>query len=148
MTEINPEIHTTKFVNIDDKSHDIYINKQLARHFEPGEEAIIPIFVAKLGAKHLINRILQEKHDIRASLHTDPLRKELLARIIPDLRDEVKEVSKPLSDEEFRKQVLESQKKQEETIAKLTGEIETLKKESKPEEKPQVEKPKEKVAQK
>lgn len=118
--DINPEIHTTKIVNVDDKPFDIYANGQLARHLEPGEEAIVPIFVAQLGAKHLIDRILQEKHNISNTLSDTPLRRDYFKRIVPELQEEVKE--ELLTDEEFKKQVQEQLDKQAVINKELSGE--------------------------
>lgn len=123
MTETKPEknveIDVTKFVNVDDKPFDIYINGKLARHLEASEIQTIPIWVAQVGAKHLVDRILQEKHNIKDTLHDTELRRSLFAKILPEMAEENK--IKPLSDEEFRKKVLEEQEKQQKMIDALSG---------------------------
>lgn len=116
---VNVEIDVTKFVNIDDKPFDIYINGKLARHLETGEEQIIPIWVAQVGAKHLVDRVLQEKHNVKDTLHDTELRRSLFAKILPDMAEERK--IKPLSDEEFRKAVEAEQKRQSALIEDLSG---------------------------
>lgn len=121
--EKNVEIDVTKFVNIDDKPFDIYINGKLARHLETGEIQIIPIWVAQVGAKHLVDRVLQEKHNIKDTLHDTELRRSLFASILPEMAEERK--IKPLTDEEFRKKVLEEQTKQQNMIDALSGKKET-----------------------
>ena len=130
MKELNPITDTTKFVNIHDKPYDIYIDGKLARHFEPGEEQILPLFVAQVGAKHLADKVLFKK-GIRDVNRPSPVRDQILAKILPDLQEEVK--VKPLSDEEFRKKVDETLAKQDEQIKALGGakdkEISVLKKE-------------------
>lgn len=131
MTEIkqekNVEIDVTKFVNVDDKPFDIYINGKLARHLEAGEIQIIPIWVAQVGAKHLVDKILQEKHNIKDTLHDTELRRSLFAKILPEMAEERK--IKPLTDEEFRKKVLEEQEKQQKAIDALSGKKDEEKKE-------------------
>ena len=138
--EKHPELDVTKFVNIDDEPYDIYIDGRVARHLEAGEEQQVPIFVAQVGAKHLVDRVLG-KQDVRDTMRDTPERKSLFARILPDWAEEIK--VKPLSEEEYRKKIdarLEEQdletKKQREEIEKLAKaddakdkEIEKLKKE-------------------
>ena len=123
--ELNPTVDTTKFINIDKNSFDIYIDGKLARHLEAGEEQVLPVFVAKAGAKHLIDRILQEK-GIKDSLRPTPERDTIMARIIPDVAEEIQ--VKPLSEEEFRKKIEERLEKQGEDIKALGGkETESIK---------------------
>ena len=117
--QINVEIDVTKFVNIDDKPLDMYIGGKVARHLEAGEEQIIPIWVAQVGAKHLVDRVLQEKHNVKDTLHDTELRRSLFAKILPDMAEERK--IKPLSDEEFRKAIEAEQKKQSALIEDLSG---------------------------
>ena len=122
--KLNPITDTTKFVNIDKNPFDIYIDGKLARHLEAGEEQILPVFVAKVGAKHLLDRILQEK-GIKDSIRPTPERDTLLAKIIPDVAEEIK--IKPLSEEEFRKKIEERLEKQGDDIKELGGKDESIK---------------------
>lgn len=143
MTEIDRTIETTRFVNIDDKPFDIYINNKLARHFEPGEEQTIVVYVAQVGAKHLVDRVLQEKHNVKDTLHDTELRRSFFAKILPDMA--VERNIKPLSEEEEREAIkkelarqssvieslsekVKSESEKEKEIAELRKEIETLKK--------------------
>lgn len=121
--QYNPEIDVTKFVNIDDKKFVFHINKQ-PREIEAGEEKVMPIYVAQIGAKHLVDRILQEKHGIKDTLRDTPLRQSIFAQILPDLAVE-KEI-KPLEEDEFKKQVELQLKKQQDFIDKMTGKEERL----------------------
>ena len=131
--EVRPNIDTTRFVNIYDKSFDIYIDKEVARHFEAGEEHIVPVFVARVGAKHLVDLILQKREGLSDSMRDTPLRKSLFAEILPDVAEDID--MKPLSDEEVRKEV-EKQLKEQKTLIEGLGasasqkdkEIEQLKK--------------------
>ena len=130
--KINPLTDVTKFINKDNEPFDIYIDGKLARHLEAGEEQVLPVFVAKVGAKHLVDRILQKK-GVKDSIRPTPERNSLLATIIPDIAEEVK--VKPLTEEEFRKKIEERVEKQEEDIKSLGGiskdEIKDLKKQIK-----------------
>lgn len=111
--KINPEIDTTKFVNIDDKKFVFYINNQ-PREVEAGEEKIWPVYVCQHGAKHLVDRILQEKHNIKDTLRDSELRRSLFAQILPQMAEQ-REI-KPLSEEDFRKKVEEELKRQQAVI--------------------------------
>lgn len=121
MQDLNPEIDTTKFVNIDDKKFVFYINKQ-AREVEAGEEKIMPIYVAQLGAKHLVDRVLQEKHNIKDTLRDSEIRKSLFAQILPEMAED-REIE-PLKEEEFNKKIEEELARQKEVIKSLKGEYE------------------------
>lgn len=138
--ELNPEIDTTKFLNIDDKKFVFFINKQ-PRELEAGEEKIMPVYVAQIGAKHLVDRILQEKHNVKDTLRDTDLRRSLFAQILPEMAEE-RDI-KPLNEEDFKKKVQEEldrqstlidglsgqSSKKDATIQKLEEEIEALKKE-------------------
>lgn len=132
--KLNPTTDVTKFINKDDEPFDIYIGGKLVRHLEAGEEQVLPVFVAKVGAKHLVDRILQKK-GVADSLRPTPMRNTLLASIIPDVAEEIK--PKLLTEEEFRKKIDERLEKQKEEIAALKGakvdtdEIKDLKKQIK-----------------
>jgi len=119
MKEVNPLTDTTRFVNISDEPFDIYIDGKLARHLEAGEEQIMPIFPAKVGSKHLADKMLYKK-GIRDVNRPSPVRDEILARIMPDMREKAE--VKPLTDEEFREKINEELKNQSEQIANLKGE--------------------------
>ena len=123
--QYNQEIDVTRFVNIDDKKFTFYINKQ-AREVEAGEEKIMPIYVAQIGAKHLVDRILQEKHNIKDTLTDTPFRQTIFAKILPDLAEE-KNI-KPLEDDEFKKKVEDQLKKQQSFIDAMTGKDEKMSK--------------------
>ena len=116
--KLNPTTDVTKFINKDNEPFDIYINGKLAIHLEAGEEQVVPVFVAKLGAKHLVDRILQKK-GIADSMRPTPMRSTLLASIIPDVAEEIK--PKLLTEEEYRKAIDERLEKQKEDIEKLRG---------------------------
>jgi len=130
--ELNPNTDVTRFINKDNEPFDIYIHGKVARHLEAGEEQVVPVFVAKVGAKHLVDRILQKK-GIKDSIRPSPERDSLLATIMPDVAEEIE--VKPLSEEEFRKKIEERIEKQEEDIKSLGGkstdEIKDLKKQIK-----------------
>lgn len=118
--ELNPETDTTKFVNIDKESYDIYIDGKLARHIEADEEQIMPLYVAQVGAKHLVDRILQLRHDIKDTNRDTDLRKSLFSKILPDMAEE-REI-KPLTEEEFRTKVNTQLEEQGKLIEGLQGE--------------------------
>lgn len=118
--EANPLVDTTRFVNIDEKAFDIYIDGKVARHLETKEEQILPLFVAQAGAKHLVDRVLQEKYGVKDSFKDTPLRKSLFAEILPDMAEE-RDIH-PLEESTFEKEVKEAIKKQEEVIATIRGE--------------------------
>ncbi len=138
----NPLTDTTRFVNIFNEPHDIYVNGKLARTVEPGGEQIMPLFVAELGAKHLADKVLFKK-GIRSVNTPSPVRDKILSEILPDIAEEEK--VKILTDEEYRKQTDEMLEKQEKAISALSGkavddnsEIKELKKRIKELEKPKV----------
>lgn len=110
---------TTRFINIDNKPFDIYINGKLARHFEAGEEQILPVFVAQVGSKHLADIILFKK-GIRDVNRPSPIRDAILAEIMPDAAEKAE--IKPLTQEEMNKKVEEELAKQAEDIKKMGGE--------------------------
>jgi len=116
--KLNPTTDITKFINKDNEPFDIYIAGKLVRHLEAGEEQVVPVFVAKVGAKHLVDRILQKK-GVKDSIRPSPERDTLLASIIPDVAEEVK--PKILSEEEFRKKIEERLEKQDDDIKALGG---------------------------
>jgi hypothetical protein len=115
-------LETTRFVNIDDKDFIGYLDNQPIE-FKAGEEKIKPIYVAKHCAKHLIDRILQEKHKISNTLQDTPLRRSLMAKILPDLAEEAG--VKPLSREEEDDYLKKELEKQGKLIEALTGKVES-----------------------
>ena len=119
-TDKNPLTDTTRFVNIFKEKHDIYVNGKLARSIEPGEEQVMPLFVAELGAKHLADKVLFKK-GIRAVNTPSPVRDKILSEILPDITEENK--LKVLTDEEYRKKVDEMLEKQETAISSLGGKV-------------------------
>ncbi len=134
----DPTLDVTKFVNVDSKPYDIYIEGKVTRHFEAGEEKSVPVFVGQVGAKHLIDRILQEKGVKDTNRDTDE-RRSLFAQILPDWAEEIQ--VKPQTQEQFNdgiKKQLDDQKialdallaegkkaegKKDEEIAKLKKEL-------------------------
>lgn len=123
--ELNPEIDTTKFVNIDDKKFVFHINKQ-PREVDAGEEKIMPIYVAQIGAKHLVDRILQEKHNVKDTNKDTDLRKSLFAQILPDMAEERN--IKPLSESDFKEKLKEELEKQSKLLDALSGKSEAKEK--------------------
>src|SRR3990167_6640608 len=113
MKELNPEIDTTKFVNIDDKKFVFHINKQ-PRELEAKEEKIMPIYVAQIGAKHLVDKILQEKHNVKDTLRDSDLRRSLFAQILPEMAEE-RDI-KPLNEDDFKKKIQEELDRQSKLI--------------------------------
>src|SRR3990167_5445966 len=88
-TEGNPEIDTTRFVNIDSSAYEIYIGGKLAKRLEPEQEQIVPVYVAQVGAKHLVDRILQNApYNVKDTNVDTPLRRSLFAKILPDMAEE------------------------------------------------------------
>lgn len=132
--KLNPTTDVTKFINKDNEPFDIYIGGKLVRHLEAGEEQVVPVFVAKVGAKHLVDRILQ-KQGVADSMRPTPMRSTLLASIIPDIAEEIK--PKLLTEEEYRKKIEERIEQQNKDIEALRGakvetsEIKELKKQIK-----------------
>lgn len=134
--EINQEMDTTRFVNIDDEPLDIYIGGKLVRHLEKDEENILVVYVAQVGAKHLIDRILQKK-GVKDSLRDTPERKSLFARILPDMAVEID--VKPQTKEEFEDAIMKRLEEQailirslsqgEEDKGEKEKEVESLRKE-------------------
>ncbi len=117
----NPEIDTTRFVNIDTEPFDIYINGKLARHLEPGEEQTLVKYVAQVGAKHLVDRLLQ-KQGISDTNTDKPVRRDAFARILPEMAEE--RAIAPLSKEDRDKAVKEQLERQDKVISSLQKERE------------------------
>lgn len=127
MKEVNVELDVTKFVNIDDKPFDIYIGGKLARHFEAGEEqAGVVVYVAQVGAKHLVDRILQEKHGVKDSNSDTPLRRSLFAKILPELSEQLN--IPPLTPEAEKEELKKIFDKQQQQINALSGKAEEFQK--------------------
>lgn len=140
--QINREIDVTKFVNIDDKDFVFHINGS-PREVKAGESKEMPIYVAEIGAKHLADRILQEKHGLKDSLKDTPLRRSIFAKIIPELQvldekvkalsleEELKLVKEQLSSQakliEGFSEVKKSEEAKDKKLADLEAEIEKLK---------------------
>jgi uncharacterized coiled-coil protein SlyX len=122
MEKRNKEVEVTRFVNINtiDPTFTFYVAGQ-PRTLNAGEEKIYPVFVAELGAKHLIDLILQRDYNIKDTLRDTDLRKTLLSKILPDEATRVE--YKPLTQEEFAKKLEEELKKQGETISGLSKKV-------------------------
>jgi uncharacterized coiled-coil protein SlyX len=119
--KINPEIDVTKFVNIDDEKFVFYINKQ-PREIEAGETKVMPVYVAQIGAKHLVDKILQKKYNIKDTLRDSELRRSLFAKILPDMAFERN--IEPLSDYKFEQAVQKELERQNKLIDELSGKAE------------------------
>lgn len=118
----NPEIDITKFVNIWHEDFTFYVNNE-PRVVKTGEAKMMPIYVAQLGAKHLVDLILGTPKDkggygIANTLVDTELRRSTFAKILPDMAEE--RGIKPLSKEEEEKAILLELKKQGEVIKSLT----------------------------
>lgn len=118
----NPEIDVTKFVNISDEPFDIYIGGKLARHLEGKEEQVLPVWVAQVGAKHLVDRVLQKK-GVADSITDTPARQSLFAKILPDMA--LERDIKPLAEQDEQRVFKEQLAKQEKIIAGLSGKEES-----------------------
>lgn len=109
---------TTRFVNTHEKKYVIYIDGKPVRTIEAGDEQIMPLFVAQVGAEHLAKKIMQEE-GIKAVTVPSPARDKILSKILPDVTEEEK--IKVLTDEQYRAKVDEMLVKQEEDIKALGG---------------------------
>ena len=114
--ERDPSVETTKFVNIYAKPWTIYTNGKSVFVLKPKEEKIMVLYIAQVGAKHLVTRILQDK-GVRFVYHDTDLRKSLFAQILPELGEELD--VKILSPEEEKEEVRKALKKQGEEIDSL-----------------------------
>src|SRR3990167_420629 len=129
---VDVEIETTKFINILDESFTFFINKR-PQELKSKEEKRFPIWVAQVGAKHLVDLVLQKKN-IKDSFRDTPERKSLFAEILPELAEQLN--IQPLSKEDFEAGIQGTLKKQEKLIEsfvkkdeKRDKELEELKKE-------------------
>ena len=122
--QLNSELDTTVFVNIDEDRFVFHINKQ-PREVEAGEQKVMPLYVAQVGAKHLVDKILQ-KNGVRDTLRDTPERRTLFARILPDISKQLEII--PQSKEDYETGIALLRKRQEELEAKLRGENEDLEK--------------------
>ena len=84
-------------------------------------------YAAQVGAKHLVDRILQ-KAGVPDSNRETPARQDLFSKILPEVAEEVE--VKPLSEEEAREQV---QKEIKATTARLEAEFGKAQEENKSE---------------
>ena len=116
----NKELDTTKFVNVLTEKFVFYIGGQ-PRELEPKEEKNMPIYVAEHGAKHLADKILQEFHKIHNTLADTPLRRDIIASILPELA--AKKEIKPLTQEEKEKEVQKELAKQAAQVEQVKGEF-------------------------
>ena len=114
---IDASVETTRFVNIDEKDFDIYTNGKLVFSLKPLEEKTMVLYVAQVGAKHLVDRILQSQ-GIKNSIADSPQRKSLFAKILPDMAEERQIV--PLTPEQERVQLKELIERQETLIRSFT----------------------------
>lgn len=112
----DPEIDTTKIVNICDTKFTFHIGGKPVE-LEPGESKVKPIYVAQVGAKHMVDFILQAKHGVKNTLADSDLRRSLFAQILPEMADERGIV--PMSAEEEKDAVRTELKRQAELIRTL-----------------------------
>lgn len=135
----DPDVDVITFKNIDDKKFTIYAGGKAVAKLQPGEEEKLVYWVATLGAKHLVDRILQEKHGVRLVSHDSPLKKSLFAKILPDKAEEydVKPLTPEQEQEEIRKALAQQKKtidelfaqkdERDESVEKLKAEVAELK---------------------
>lgn len=114
--KINPNIDTTKVVNIlgEDFTHPVNNEPWTIKE---GQEKVCPIYVAKLIAKHMSDKILQEQKNIRYALPDNPVRKQIIAKILPELEEEG--VIETKNEDEFKQMVMEQLKEQKKMISDL-----------------------------
>ena len=117
--DLNPDLSVTRFINVDDEAFTVIINKNFVAKIEPGETKTLVFSVARVGAKHLIDRVLQ-KRGIKDSLRDTPERQTLFAQILPDIAEEVD--VKPISKEDFEKRVeLRLEEQRQELLKQIQG---------------------------
>ena len=112
------QFETTLFVNIDDKEFIGYFGNE-PYHFNVGEERQVVKFVATHLAKHLLDRILQEKYGVKNTLTDTDVRRNLMAKVLPE--EAVKANIVPLTPEEEKKALQELLNKQADTIKEIQG---------------------------
>ena len=117
------QFETTLFVNVDDKEFIGYFGSE-PYGFKAGESREVVKFVAHHLAKHLIDRILQEKWGVKNTLTDTSIRKDLMANILPKEAEAVN--YKPLTPEEKEKALAEVLDKQADTIKELSSKTEKL----------------------
>ena len=96
--EVEATTKTTRFKNIDDEDYKLFINGQVVRTLKADEEAVLPLFVATVGSKHLVDRILKTMDKAIDTNRDTPIRRSIFAKILPDLASERK--IQPLTPEE------------------------------------------------
>jgi len=112
------QYETILFINVYEKDFIGHINKE-PYEIKAGQERHFPAFVAEHLAKHLIDKILQEKFHVFDTLRETPLRNSLWAQILPemkvkfpekikelDVKDEIAELKKELERERVLRQSL------------------------------------------
>lgn len=115
MTQQN-QFETTLFVNIDDKEFIGYFGNE-PYQFNAGEERQVVKFVATHLAKHLLDRILQEKYSIKNTMADTEFRRGLMAKVLPE--EAVRKNIKPLTPEEEKKALEDVLNKQAELIKEI-----------------------------
>lgn len=117
------QFDTTKIINIS-KEDFTYPFDNEAYTIKAGETRELPKFIAEHLAIHLIDKILQEKpYNIKDTRRDTPIRRDLFAKIIPEITQEIPSV-KILSDEERQKAWQEELKRQDEIVASFKKETE------------------------
>lgn len=130
---------STTFVNVDTEDFTFYYDRTKNPNgytVKAGESRALVSFVAETGAKHLVDKILS-KQGVKDTMRDTPLRTDLFARILPDLKTTTKNV-KELSTEERVKALEEEVRKAKETIAALGGRTEAPKKGGRPKKVEQI----------
>ncbi|KKK94823.1 hypothetical protein LCGC14_2678960 [marine sediment metagenome] len=131
--EVEATTKTTRFVNVDNEVYNLRINGQIVRTLKPGEEAVLPLFVATVGSKHLVDRILKKMDKAVDTNRDTPIRRSIFAKILPDLASERKIT--PLTQEEemesLKEEIKRNQQFMDTEFAKRdnTKEVDALKKE-------------------
>jgi DNA-binding transcriptional regulator GbsR (MarR family) len=120
------EMETTSMVNTFAETFIFHCNNQ-PFELKAGEKRIFPIYIAKLGAKHLTDKILYSK-GIRRTMDDTETRRSVLAEILPELAMEAGVT--PMSRERFQNAVEEELKKQKASMEEMASTITGLKKES------------------
>ena len=118
LTMNEKEVKTTRFVNIDTIKFTFFLGGQPIE-VNPSEEKVLTVYAAEHGAKHLVDLILQRDYHISNTLADTELRRDVMARIIPDLAREAKVV--PKSKEEFEELVRKELAEQKKQLLALAG---------------------------
>ena len=131
--KIMSEYDTTIFVNVDKEDFTGYYDKTKNPNgytIKAGESRTLVRFIAETMAKHLVDKILQAQ-GVKDTMRDTPLRRDLFAKILPDIQQESKDM-KVLSSEERIANLEKVVKQQNDQISALGGRVETPKKGGRP----------------